>query len=103
MKCFVNLKLLNWHMFALCEILVHRNDDILRDRTNQVYYRYCCSLVHISTNLSVPDGYSKNFNIYVFITITEVDTSAGGLLVPEGIIRPVVSASALIRFIRDIF
>jgi hypothetical protein len=31
-----------------------------------------------------------------------VDTSAGGLLVLEGIIRPVVSASALTWFIRYI-
>jgi hypothetical protein len=31
---------------------------------------------------------------------TKVDTSAGGLLVPEGIIRPVVSVSALTWFIR---
>ena len=31
-----------------------------------------------------------------------VDTSAGGLLVPEGIIRTVVSASALTWFIRYI-
>ena len=39
------------------------------------------------------------FDIYVFITIT----SAGGLLlVPEGIIRPVVSYSALTWFIRYI-
>ena len=34
------------------------------------------------------------FDIYVFITITD-----GGLLVLEGIIRPVVSASALAWFI----
>jgi hypothetical protein len=32
-----------------------------------------------------------------------VDTSAGELLVPEGIIRPVVSASALTWFIRYIY
>jgi hypothetical protein len=32
-----------------------------------------------------------------------VDTSAGGLLVPNGIIRSVVSASALTRFIRYIY
>jgi len=31
-----------------------------------------------------------------------VDTSAGGLLFPEGIIRPVVSVSALAWFIRYI-
>jgi len=31
-----------------------------------------------------------------------VDTSAGGLLVPEGIIRPVVSAATLTWFIRYI-
>jgi hypothetical protein len=32
-----------------------------------------------------------------------VDTSAGGLFVPQGIIRPVVSASILIWFIRYLF
>ena len=32
-----------------------------------------------------------------------VDTSAGGLLVPDGIILPVVSASALTWFIRYIY
>ena len=32
-----------------------------------------------------------------------VDTSAGGLLVPEGIIHTVVSASALTWFIRYIY
>jgi hypothetical protein len=32
-----------------------------------------------------------------------VDTPDDGLLVPEGIIRPVVSASALIWFIRYIY
>ena len=32
-----------------------------------------------------------------------VDTSAGGQLVPEGIIRPVVSASALTWFITYIY
>jgi hypothetical protein len=32
------------------------------------------------------------------VVVSKSDTSAGGLLVPEGIIRPVVSASALSRF-----
>jgi hypothetical protein len=40
-----------------------------------------------------------NFDIYVFITLT----SAGGLLIPEGVIRPVVSVSALTWFIRYIY
>jgi hypothetical protein len=42
------------------------------------------------------------FDIYVFITITR---SAGGVLhvVPEGIIRSVISASPLTWFIRNIF
>ena len=44
------------------------------------------------------------FDIYVFIAITGgVDTSAGGLLVLEGIIRSVVSVSALTWFIRYIY
>jgi len=41
------------------------------------------------------------FAIYVFITIT--GSTAGGLLVPEGIIHPVVSASARTWFIRYIY
>jgi hypothetical protein len=42
------------------------------------------------------------FDIYVFYIYCWVDTSAGGLLVHVDIIRPVVSASALIWFIRYI-
>jgi len=43
------------------------------------------------------------FYIYVFYYFHWVDSSAGGLLVPDGIIRPVVSASALTLFTRYIF
>jgi hypothetical protein len=56
--------------------------------------------------LSVPDeGYSRNVLcalnlISTFYYHHWVDASAGGLLIPEGIIRPVVSASALTWFIR---
>ena len=46
-------------------------------------------------------------NIYVIWPVNWsyhwVDISAGGLLIPEGIIRPVVSAFALIWFITYIF
>jgi hypothetical protein len=42
------------------------------------------------------------FYIYVFYYYHWVDTSAGGLLVPDGIIRPVGSASALTLFSRYI-
>ena len=51
--------------------------------------------------LSVPEeGYSTNESCALYLNICFyhyhwVDTSAGGLLVPEGIIRPVISASAL--------
>jgi hypothetical protein len=50
--------------------------------------------------LSVPDeGYSRNsssaLNLISTFFYYWVDTFAGGLLVPEGIIRQVVSASAL--------
>jgi len=38
----------------------------------------------------------RKFDIYVFITVT-VDISAGELLVSDGIIRQVVSDSALTR------
>jgi hypothetical protein len=41
-------------------------------------------------------------DIYIFITIT-CDASAGGLFVLDGIIRPVVTVSALIWFIRFFF
>jgi hypothetical protein len=44
-----------------------------------------------------------NLISYVFITITGVDASAGGLLVPEGITRPVISVSARTWFIRYIY
>ena len=40
--------------------------------------------------LTVPDFDTIWYNYYHWI-----DTSAGGLLIPEGIIRPVVSVSAL--------
>jgi len=44
------------------------------------------------------------FDIYVLITTTAwVDTSARGLLVHEGIVRPVFSASALTWFIRYMY
>jgi hypothetical protein len=43
------------------------------------------------------------FDIYVCKYYHRVDTSAGGLLVPESIIRPEVSASALAWFIRFFF
>jgi hypothetical protein len=44
------------------------------------------------------------FDIYLrFYYYHWVDTSAGGLLVLEGIIRPVVSASGLTWFIRYIY
>ena len=54
------------------------------------------------------EGYSRNALCAVNLISTFyyyhwVDTSAGGLLVPEGIIRPVVSASALTWFNRYTF
>ena len=39
------------------------------------------------------------FHIYVFITMTGFDTSAGGLIVPDRITRSIVSVSALTWFI----
>ena len=45
-----------------------------------------------------------NFSVIISSDIYDwVNTSAGGILVPEGIIRPVVSASALTWFIRYIY
>lgn len=57
---------------------------------------------------SVPDdgdstlAVCEQTNIYinVFMNYHWIDTSAGGQLVPEGIILPVVSVSAPTRFIR---
>ena len=46
---------------------------------------------------------STNFDIYVFNHYHWFDTSASGLLVPEGMIRPEVSASALTWFVRYIY
>ena len=40
----------------------------------------------------------SKLDIYVFVLLSLVYTSAGGLLVLEGIIRPVVSVSALTWF-----
>ena len=42
------------------------------------------------------------FYIYVFYYFHWIDTSVGGLLVPDGSIRPVVSASALTLLTRYI-
>ena len=45
-----------------------------------------------------------NFSVIISSDIYDwVNTSAGGVLVPESIIRPVVNASALTWFIRCIF
>ena len=41
-------------------------------------------------------------NLWSLIFKDIVDSSAAGLLVPEGVIRPVVSASALTWFIKYI-
>jgi hypothetical protein len=43
------------------------------------------------------------FDIYLVFYYQWVGTSAGGLLVPEGIIRLAVSASALTWFIKDMY
>ena len=42
------------------------------------------------------------FDIYVYCYYHWVHTSAGGLLVPEGIIRPIVTVSTLTLFIKYI-
>ena len=50
------------------------------------------------------DRIDINFSVITSSDIYDwVNTSAGGVLVPEGIIRPVVSASALTWFIRYIY
>jgi hypothetical protein len=55
-------------------------------------------------NFDIEGELNENFDIYDFYYYYWVDTSAGGLLVPQGIIRPVVSVvSALPWFIRYIY
>jgi hypothetical protein len=52
----------------------------------------------------IPETSCVHYNWYLHLYYYHwVDTSAGGLLVPEGIIRPVGSGSALTLFIRYIF
>ena len=59
--------------------------------------------------LSIPEeGYSRNASCALNLNICFYyyhwfDASAGGLLVPEGIIRPVVGVSVLKWFIRYIY
>jgi hypothetical protein len=55
--------------------------------------------------LSFPtDCIDINFSVIISSDIYDwVNTSAGGVFVPQGIIRPVVSASALTWFIRYIY
>jgi hypothetical protein len=45
----------------------------------------------------------KHSNCDTFLLLSRVDTSAGGLLVPEGIISQVVGVSSLKWFIRYIY
>ena len=53
--------------------------------------------------MSIPDeDYSRNVSYIRCYDYHVVDTTAGGLLVPKGIIRPVISVSALIWFISNI-
>ena len=54
--------------------------------------------------LFLMDCIDINFSVIISSDIYDwVNTSAGGVLVPQGIIRPVVSASALTWFIRYIY
>jgi len=63
--------------------------------------------LRIESNIFYSDGLQCidiNFSVIISSDIYDwVNTSAGGVLVPEGIIRPVVSASALTWFIRYIY
>ena len=64
-------------------------------------------LTPLSTIVQLYRGSKFHFYITISYSIFNsrkwVDTSAGGLLVPEGIIHPAVSASPLTWFIRYIF
>jgi hypothetical protein len=59
---------------------------------------YRVGIVNGSRTIKLPVVSDISSDIYDW-----VNTSAGGILVPEGIIRPVVSASALTWFIRYIY
>ena len=65
-----------------------------------IYIKYKWTFCPISYSRNV--SYAQNL-ISTFILLSLVDNSAGGQLVPEGIIRPVVSALAPIWFIRYTF
>lgn len=75
---------------------------------NHTWINYLKSRRH-KLNLGVPSGLFQKpavhtgLNICVFYCYQWVDASNGGLLVPEGIIRPVVNAPTLTRIITYIF
>jgi hypothetical protein len=81
--------------------LLYQNKD--KSIQNRQFTRLYLSILSVHD-----DGYSRNAScalnwISTFYCYHWVDTSPGGLLVPEGIIRPVVSVSALTWFIRYIY
>ena len=62
--------------------------------------RYCNIKGTVGRNLVTQQNIHGNLmlNASLILTVHTIDTSTGELLVPEGILRPVVSASALTWF-----
>ena len=76
------------------------------DKYSILYVMIVCPwLGNINEYLLFPmDCIDINFSVIISSDIYDwINTSAGGVLVPESIIRPVVSASALTWFIRYIY
>jgi len=76
-------------IFEILELKLPQTVSFLRD---------VLSYIHCTRNASCALNLISTFYYYHW-----VDTSAGGLLVPAGIICPVVSASSLTWFIRYIY
>ena len=63
----------------------------------RLWRRWYCD---VTVNVTMLIKYKGDFRL---LAMHWIDTSAGGLLVPEGIIRPVVHVFALTKFIRYIY
>jgi hypothetical protein len=86
--------LLGWNMYLKITFWFHKQVCYLA-------FQYF-DKQHIWWSLLQKLAMRTKFDIY-FFNYHCVDTSAGGILVPEGIIHPVVGVSALTWFIRYIY